>query len=242
MTSANAEGRLTKYIDAVCEKSIAAPGVLNYDFIGLNNDLYYVKEAFSQGGFKGCRVEVDLETAKDTSYFGSKPARLADMQLALKTYLQESQIKANITINDIPPNEYFRNDEPLELKKGRIKDRLHVENDDLTKEEFASVYVARKTDKDAAAKMIVRVDGASMFSEYINGLKGIDVIVEIDPKLSRQVLNSNRDGMARRYNRVVRDFNQKLAIDVGSALMDKKVRMTSLSKGSMAFLKLKLRR
>lgn len=220
MTFADAEQRIKAY-QATVDKSQHGDEAAKLNALdGLKNDMEIIQKAIGQGGYAGCRVEIDLETTFDSSYHSSKPATLSKMYEALERYLMESQLKSNVTINGMKPENYFVSSEPLELKRGRSKGKLVVE-DDSGVEEFATVYVAKKTDKKSDATMIVRVDGAAMFSETIGSLEGVTVILEIEPKLSRKVLNSNRDGLSRRYNRAVRDFNHKLAIDVNSALLDK---------------------
>lgn len=236
MTFETAEQKLAAYLDHVRRATEEVPFEDNHSLLGLSNDLEIVRQAKEKGGYPGCRVEIDLETVKDDSYYFGKPASLYGMKEALLSYLQESQIKAALSINGKNPETYFEKSEKIELRRGRLKTRLSL-NDDVGQHEFASVYVNKRKDDKAEGKMIVRVDGASMFSETISSLEGVNIIVEIDPERSRQVLNSNRDGLARNYNRVVRDFNHSLAIDVKSALMDKKSKSDFVVKGEHGVFK-----
>jgi hypothetical protein len=202
----------------------------NTSLQGIWRDREMVKSAISNGGFNGCRVEVDLETVRDTSYSYGQPASLDRMKRALKTYLSESQIKPNVTINDMTPEAFFEVSEKIETRKGRAKDRLSVGLAE-TLEEFATVYVVKKPVATERAKLIVRVDGAAMFSTGIDTMTGSDVVVEIDAKKSRSVLNSNRDGLNGRYRDKVNAFTQQLATDVNSALMKKEGKTQIVVKG-----------
>jgi hypothetical protein len=207
------------------------PGIENNTSLqGVWRDREMVKAAIANGGFNGCRVEVDLETIRDASYSYGQPASLERMKRALKTYLSESQIKPNVTINDMTPEAFFEVTEKIETRKGRAKDRLSVGAAE-TLEEFATVYVVKKSDTTASAKLIVRVDGAAMYSTSIPSLTGSDVVLEIDPKKSRSVLNSNRDGLNTLYRKEVDAFTQQLATDVNSALMKKDAKNQIVVKG-----------
>ncbi|TLX16985.1 ATP-binding protein [Rhizobium sp. MHM7A] len=211
-------------------QSAAVETSSNTSLQGIWRDREMVKAAIAQGGYKGCRVEVDLETERDPSYHYGRPASLERMKAALKTYLSESQIKPNVTINDMSPEAYFQASEKIETKKGRAKDRLSVGSAE-TLEEFATVYVVKKPNTQDTAKLIVRVDGAAMFSTHIGTMTGSDVVLEIDPKKSRSVLNSNRDGLNAIYRKEVDAFTQQLATDVNSALMKKEAKNQIMVKG-----------
>jgi hypothetical protein len=202
----------------------------NTSLQGVWHDRELVKSAIANGGFKGCRVEIDLETVRDTSYSYGQPASLERMKRALKTYLSESQIKPTVTINDISPEAFFEVSDKIETKKGRAKDRLSVLSAE-TVEEFATVYVVKKSVASERSRLIVRVDGAAMYSTGIDTMTGSDVVVEIDPKKSRNVLNSNRDGLNGRYRDRVNAFTQQLATDVNSALMKKEGKTQIVVKG-----------
>jgi hypothetical protein len=212
-----------KALEAAAEKN--APGVDVYEnstVKGLRTDREMIDNAIfgnAKKGYDGCRIEVDMETWKTPGFEGNKPASLEEMKTALKKYLLESQIKATVTINGQTPESFFSSTTPVESRKGKAKAVLST-GEGADREDFAKVYV-KKSEESDYTRMLVRVDGASMYSETIYTLKGFDVIVEIDPKKSREVLNSNRDGMHSKYGQEVRAFAQKLAVDTASALKDK---------------------
>ena len=214
----------------IIEQSSSDEIANNTSLRGVWHDRELVKSAIDNGGFKGCRVEVDLGTERDLSYSYGQPANLEKMKRSLKTYLSESQIKPVVTINDMSPEAFFEVSGKIETKKGRAKDRLSVGSAE-TLEEFATVYVVKKSVATERAKLIVRVDGAAMYSTGIDTMTGSDVVVEIDPKKSRNVLNSNRDGLTGRYRDRVNAFTQQLATDVNSALMKKEGKTQIVVKG-----------
>ncbi len=199
-----------------------APGVPRYEnstWDGLVLDQEMVRNAIATGGYDGCRIEVDMETWKTPGYDGNQPTDIFRMEAALRQYLSESELKPNVFINDRTPESYFNMDKPLEMRTGKAKKILTTGVGDEEKA-FAKVYVVKAGDPDKTAQMIVRVDGAAMYSDPIYNLKGIDVVVEVLPRMSRRVLNSNRDGMHRDYSRVVAAFKERLAIETTSALKD----------------------
>jgi len=226
----NALAKLDEFEREIKKQSSGEEVDNNTSLQGIWRDRQMVKSAIDNGGFKGCRVEVDLETVRDPSYSYGQPANLERMKRALKTYLSESQIKPHVSINDLNPETFFGVSEKIETRRGRAKDRLSVGAAE-TLEEFATVYVVKKAEPEASAKLIVRVDGAAMYSTSIPSLTGTDVVLEIDPKKSRNVLNSNRDGLNTIYRKEVDAFTQQLATDVNSALMKKDAKNQIVVKG-----------
>lgn len=222
--------KLDEFERSIKQQSPAEEVEINTSLLGVWRDRELIKSAIESGGFKGCRVEVDLETERDTSYSYGQPASLERMKRALKTYLSESQIKPHVSINGLTPEAFFEVGEKIETRKGRAKDRLSIGSEESL-EEFATVYVVKKPDPNSQAKLIVRVDGAAMYSTSIASLTGSDVVLEIDPKKSRNVLNSNRDGLNTIYRKQVDAFTQELATDVNSALMKKDAKKQIVVKG-----------
>lgn len=200
-----------------------APGVLadeNSTRIGLLQDRQMIKSAIADGGYDGCRIEVDMETWKTPGYDGNRPTSLAKMEAALRQYLSESELKPSVFINDRSPETYFNVDAPLHMRTGRAR-KVLTTGTGAEEKAFAKVYVVKADDPDRYAKMIVRVDGAAMYSDPVYNLKGLDVVVEVKPRMSRKVLNSNRDGMHSEYSRVVGSFREQLAVENISALKDR---------------------
>lgn len=184
---------------------------------GLNDDVYMIVDAIRSGGRKGCRVEVDLDHVRTKSWH--KLPTETVMADRLKEYLSESQIPANVTINGKSPEEYFSAETKLQARRGPARRILEAETDD-GKVEFASVHHSEGAKAAHKGKMIVRVDGASMYAESINA-PDVQVILEIKTDLSRTVLNSNRDGIRDPYRSVVSELLQELATDNLSALADR---------------------
>tara|TARA_B100000614_G_scaffold262909_1_gene300621 strand:+ start:144253 stop:145812 length:1560 start_codon:yes stop_codon:yes gene_type:complete len=78
-------------------------------------------------------------------------------------------------------------------------------------------------------QVIVRVNGLWMYSIYCEAKA--QVIVEIDPTKSREVLTVNRDGMHYNYSNDLQSFINELAVDTRSALRARR-RKTRLIEGT----------
>jgi len=186
---------------------------------GLRADLDLVTAAREAGGLKGCRVEVDLDP-KSGDYSSNHPSeqRMLDQ---LKTYLSESQLSPKVTINGQSPEEFFKisDGSRLQARRGPVRDTLAAEVDGVMTD-FATVHTSEGAKAAHKGKLIVRVDGASM---YVKNVK-IDkqVIVEVDQKMSRQVLTANRDGFKDQFDTALQGLLSKLVVDPNSALKDKK--------------------
>lgn len=184
---------------------------------GLIADKSRIGEGIDANVRKGCRVEVDIEHVHSTHSY--KLPTEAVMAERLKEYLSESQIPANVTINGMSPEEYFKTASKLQARRGPVKRTLVAETEE-GKVEFATVHQSDGAKAAHKGKMIVRVDGASMYAEHINAPE-VQVILEIKTDLSRAVLNSNRDGIREPYRSVVGGLLQELATDNISALAEK---------------------
>ena len=96
---------------------------------------------------------------------------------------------------------------------------------------WGSVYV-NKSGKHKHC-LIVRVNGTFMFYRYIEA--NAQVIVEINPDISREVLTSNRDGISGKNQEELDKFVSELASDTKSALKNKLKSKTRVRKGSGSF-------
>lgn len=93
--------------------------------------------------------------------------------------------------------------------------------------DFGGVYV--NASKPSHNRIAVRVKGLYMFDVYSSASQ--QVIVEIDPVRSREILTVNRDGMHRVYQSNLTQFLAEIAVDKRSALKSRK-RMTTLIEGN----------
>ncbi|NTF17466.1 hypothetical protein G6L37_03465 [Agrobacterium rubi] len=189
---------------------------------GLQSDADLISMARRAGGRAGCRVEVDLDHVRTESWHRLPTEKV--MAGRLKEYLSESQISANVTINGKTPEEYFESTTRIQSRRGPARRILEAETDN-GKVEFATVHQSESAKAAFKGKMIVRVDGASMFTESINA-PDVQVILEIKTDISRNVLNSNRDGIRDPYRSVVAALLQELATDNLSALADRTAKTT----------------
>jgi len=190
---------------------------LSASIAALRSDLEMVREAAANGGHKGCRIEVDIDQQQKVRWRVPDAGLMAE---ALKSYLSESQIAANVTVNGQTPEDYFDyHDGKLQARRGPAK-RVLTAVVDGEKVSFATVHTSEGAKARHKGQMIVRVDGASMYTTPIQA-DGVQVILEIDKALSRSVLNSNRDGLKHEYRDSVEAFIAELNVDNTSALADK---------------------
>lgn len=200
---------------------------------GLSHDSEIISTAAKHGGQKGCRVEVDLDHVRTQSWH--RMPTEAVMAQRLKEYLSESQIPANVTINGKTPEEYFGVDGKLQARRGRVERILSAVTDQDGEIEFATIHQTENANASHKGKMIVRVDGASMYAEAIDAPE-VQVILEIKTNRSREVLNSNRDGIRNPYKAVVSKFIQELATENISALREKKGKTSYKLSGDQGML------
>lgn len=137
---------------------------------------------------------------------------------ALHSYLRMSQMRCKVYLNNVPWSDWTC----------RRKLTRHLERDEVA---FADVYVNKSGSKNT---MLVRVAGALMYAQWINA--PAEVIVEILPSVSRQVLTANRDGMQSPYQSVLNRFTQELASETMTALEPKFKRKTATIRGTGLFV------
>lgn len=100
---------------------------------------------------------------------------------------------------------------------------------------WAHVYAQDKTDS-SYAKAIMRVDGMSMYVDEIRS--STEIVVEMVPARSREVLTANRDGMRDPFRTTLNALFAELAIDGESATIDRAQQVSEInynSAGAMAF-------
>jgi len=185
---------------------------------GLRADLDMISKAQAAGGFKGCRIEVDLDPTQGYSW--SRPTK-DHMLKQLQAYLSESQLPPKVTINGKSPEDLFELTDgkgKLQARRGPVRRVLEAEVGGETKT-FANVHLNESDRAAHKKKVIVRVNGASMFVDSIEA--DIQVIVELDPKMSRDVMTSNRDGLRGEYKKALQAFLQEIAVDNKSALKER---------------------
>jgi hypothetical protein len=139
----------------------------------------------------GCAFEIEVET--------TDPAWTRQMfESSLLKFMSYCQITATLHLNG-------------ELVPGGVKrGRIH------SKYDWAAVHVTKSGQGFERGALIIRVHGVMMFKSYV-GCKAM-VILELDPKLSRNVLTSNRDSLVRQYSEVLDDLKLTLSKDTNTGL------------------------
>jgi hypothetical protein len=116
----------------------------------------------------------------------------------LDRFLRMCQIKAQVTVDGFPWS-------APQVRRGRQARRF----------DWGTVYVAKSGRDVRPYEMFVRVKGVTMFSRSV-GAKA-QVVVEIDPDLSRDVLMSNRDSLKSSMRSDLDRFCDEMAADSLSA-------------------------
>lgn len=156
---------------------------------------------------KGCRVEIEIQ---DESF--------SEMERALHQYLCMSQMFCDVYVN----NEKW----VTWLYRRQLTRSLSDEHG----AEFANVYVNKSGQKNL---VVIRVDGTAMYSRYTSA--NAQVVVEILPHRSREVLTANRDGMHSSFNRVLNRFLEDVAVNTMTALKPEPKRKNATVRGRGLF-------
>lgn len=179
------------------------------------NLLYFCHSSYAikSGEFlvTGCGGEYDLIEGQTNRYGTESTVVVAGDQVeklteAFKWFVALGQWSGQFVLNGEPMK--------AALAKGSPRREL----------EFGTVY----TNRSYSNKMIVRINGVPMFSQYVD----IDrcVIVELNGK-SSAVLTANRDGLRHPFNSQLSSFVQELAVDKKSALKTKRVSKYQVFRG-----------
>jgi len=141
---------------------------------------------------QGCLIQLEIENENFES-----------LKKHLEEYLSLSQLFCLVTINGERWTTWSHR-------------RQMTRTLDLGNVTFANVFVNKSS---ANHRLLVRVNGTVMYYQFIRAKA--QVIVEIDPRLSREVLTANRDGMHNAYLAVLNSFIEELSVDTMSALTNK---------------------
>jgi hypothetical protein len=157
---------------------------------------------------KGCRMEIDI----DPKEFGDsyRDVNKAKLLSKLDEYLSMSQVPCRVYLNGV--------EQTQKAQKGPAKRKLTAKIDG-TDVEFATMHTSQGERAKHKGQLILRVNGAAMFSQNIDANE--QVIVEVDPALARRVLTDNRDGVKYDYRDTLTAFLHELSVDKNSALKDK---------------------
>jgi len=151
----------------------------------------------------GCKLVIAVDDATTEEMHGR-----------LLRFLDESRIAARVYLND-----------KLLTARAALLGR-HSRDLSVGGVSFASVYVNKSA---ASHRVIVRVRGVSMFTMRTSAKA--QVVIELNPGLSRNVLTSNRDGLRDGYRYVLDDFLRELAVDTVSSLRERFTRHTTVAHG-----------
>jgi hypothetical protein len=156
---------------------------------------------------RGCLVQVEIE---DESF--------DEMQRTLHQYLCMSQMFCDVYVNGEKWVTWLYR---RQLTRSLVDERGS---------EFANVYVNKSGQKNL---VVIRVDGTAMYSRYTSA--NAQVIVEILPHRSREVLTANRDGMHSSFNRMLNRFVDDVAVNTMTALKPEPKRKNATVRGRGLF-------
>lgn len=193
--------------------------------------------------FDGCRLEVDLPSdERDRNGHRSTPEGMLN---TLQLYLAQSDLKCEVIINGEPYRKpevkYAKrkalyatvakdNMDPAWIASRRIETKLRPDGDYDVKFATVRIVPAKEAPEGTSEKLIYRVHGASMFSEYTSVNSAL--FLEIEPAIARQVLTANRDGLKDPFSSAVEDYKRLLATDAQQATKgDSGTEFTVLSGG-----------
>lgn len=157
----------------------------------------------------GCRFEIDIDPRE--SPYRSRNVDRDKLSAKLGEYLSLSQLPCKVFVNG--------EEASAKAARGPAKRKLVATGPDGAEVEFATVHTSQGDRAMHKGKVVVRSGGAAMYTENVSAKD--QVIVEIDPSLSRQVLTDNRDGMKEPYRTALQAFLRELAVDTRSALESK---------------------
>ena len=166
---------------------------------------------------KGTEFEIDIPAMENNRRLTAE-----DMRDQLRRYLAFSQVSANVTLDGEPMNERTR--------KGQARRQL-VTSVDGQEVAFATVYASQGEKSAHKGKVIVRVQGATMFVESSD--IDFQVVVELIPEMSRKVLTDNRDSLKYPYSSALLSFLSELSQDKRSALDEDKAKQHLVVRGGL---------
>ncbi len=122
------------------------------------------------------------------------------LEEGLRKFLQECQLDCELEINGERYQGWGY--------KGRVSRQLV----DEAGNPFANVHVSYGEKARNKGRLIVRVNGVSMFTPWVRDLDA-QVIVEVSPERSRAILTGSRDNFRSPYSDILDRFTQELASD-----------------------------
>lgn len=186
---------------------------------------------------KGCRFEVDLDPLHGDR--ASRRPTISMLEEKLEEYLAECDLRCRVVVNGVERvrparKREARRDILATLEPGEIPDawkdnpriRLLDRPDGRKDVAFGKILVSEEKGDD----LVVRVGGTSMFKRKIYGSPK-NLVIELEPAISREVLTSNRDGLKEAYQRAVDHFQKMMSTDARAALEKKEEKQFTVLSG-----------
>ena len=165
-----------------------------------------IADLVANQNIRGTRFTIDIDPTETSGGYRVTEERV---EYSLRSMLSKSQLGPKITLNGEALKE--------QLKVGHFRRKLAVQDPNTGADvNFAKVHI---TDGDKATykgEVLVRVRGVNMYQKYISS--GQQVVVEIEPALSKLVLREDRGGMKAPFDAAFDFFITELNADHASAL------------------------
>lgn len=164
----------------------------------------------------GCLFSIDIPMGRQ----GNVMVNRQTVEDALRRYVSMSQLPIPLYLNG------------EEMKGGALRRQARrslTAEIDGTEQGFATVHVSNGEKAPWKGMMLVRSSGALMFSRKLD--IPAQVIVELDPKLSREVLTDRRDSLKYQYRAPLDVFVDELHSDTTSALRAREQRKDTTVRG-----------
>ncbi|SOC26728.1 Histidine kinase-, DNA gyrase B-, and HSP90-like ATPase [Thalassospira xiamenensis] len=168
----------------------------------------------------GCIFEIDIDPNEPVRDWDK--ASQSRLRTALARYLSKSDISCKVEIDD--------GTTPVPTKKRKVVGTLEVSDDFDQNQAFGTIHTSKGKGALHKGEVLVRANGTLMYSHDIQD-SGVQVIIEINPEMVREVLTENRDSMKEPYRGVVNEFLNKLAVDNHSTLKEKEDSKYQLVRG-----------
>jgi len=190
----------------------------------MNAEADLLESIAKKGPYQGLRLEVDMDPNEDPIYRWDNPS-MDSLLNALTSYLKMSQVPCKVFVNGEERKE--------RLLRGPSKRVLTAIDAEGKEQVFATVHTSKGEKAGFKGEIIVRVDGATMFSDHLS--TDMQVVLELDTALARKVLTANRDSIREPYASAYEALKNQLVVDVRSALeQDTSSRIIPGTLGSMS--------
>ena len=170
---------------------------------------------------RGCAVTIDME-----------PCHARGLHSRLETFLQQSTLPVELALKLPSANPETGESLPFaqEREGGKPaiwKGTFHRGRSIRAFEQDGEVWAQasmNKSEKALRNRLLVRVLGATMYSQYIAA--PVQVTIDLEPGKARQALTASRDSLSGKFRDDLNAFVDELTVNVRSATRDRSIKPT----------------